>query len=216
MLVDGPTSLGARARSRRQALLNLLFPDISRYRVLDLGGTAYSWLDGDVRPASVTLLNVVEGELTVREARQDLPDWLELVAGDACDPPKAVRDGDFDLVFSNSVIEHVGGPARRVQLADVVRSCAPRHWVQTPYRYFPLEPHWLFPGFQFLPLAARSWLSSRWPLVHTKSSSWSDSVSTALGTELLSATEMRYLFPDSELRRESALGLTKSLIAVKR
>ncbi len=37
-------------------------------------------------------------------------------------------------------------------------------WVQTPYRYFPIEPHWIFPGFQFLPLSARTEISRRWPL----------------------------------------------------
>ena len=28
--------------------------------------------------------------------------------------------------------------------------------VQTPYRYFPVEPHWLFPGLQFLPMGLRA------------------------------------------------------------
>ena len=31
----------------------------------------------------------------------------------------------------------------------------PKSVVQIPYRYFPIEPHWLFPGLQFLPQRAR-------------------------------------------------------------
>ena len=37
-----------------------------------------------------------------------------------------------------------------------MRELAQLHWVQTPYRYFPVEPHFLFPGFQFLPLTVRA------------------------------------------------------------
>ena len=76
--------------------------------------------------------------------------------GDACDPVGAVGGRSFDLVYSNSVIEHVGGHQRRELFAQAVRDLAPSHWVQTPYRYFPLEPFWLFSAFQFLPLPSRA------------------------------------------------------------
>jgi hypothetical protein len=80
-------------------------------------------------------------------------DWISTLVGDACALPRRVTDQRFDLVYSNSVIEHVGGHARREAFAAAVRNAADRYWVQTPYRYFAIEPHWLFPGFQ----------SSRWP-----------------------------------------------------
>ncbi|MEI6506629.1 MAG: methyltransferase type 11, partial [Planctomycetota bacterium] len=122
---------------------------------------------------------------------------------------------DFDLVFSNSLIEHVGGHASRLELAEAVRDLAPRHWVQTPYRYFPLEPHWLFPGMQFMPAAARVQIAAHWPLSHTKPESVQAARRDVLWTELLSTTEMRDLFPESILLHERVAGLTKSLIAVK-
>jgi hypothetical protein len=214
-LTDGPASIGGRMRSRRWELLARLFPDFRSYWVLDLGGTAYSWLNAPVRPRKVTLLNLFESELTIRHESDQLPDWLSLSAGDACDPPPEIRQANFDLVFSNSLIEHVGGLARRKQLATVVKECAPRYWVQTPYRYFPIEPHWIFPGFQFLPLAARAAFSRIWPLMHTRSTDWSAALEAALEVELISMTEMRYLFPQSEIHREHIAGLTKSLIAVQ-
>lgn len=216
LLVDGPGSIGGRARVRRRELLARMFPDLPSYRVLDLGGTAYSWLqESATRPKSVTLVNLFDDELTVRHEQDDLPEWMTLVVGDACDPPASVLEDDYDLVFSNSLIEHVGGPLRRKMMADVVRGRATRYWVQTPYRFFPVEPHWLFPLFQFLPLAARARLSMVWPLMHTRASTWEESVATALDTELLSATELRYLFPEADIHRERLLGLTKSIVAVR-
>lgn len=216
LFVDGRSSLGGKARQRRRELLLSTFPDIASYRVLDLGGTAYSWLQDDiVRPKAVTLVNLFDDELTARHEAEQLPDWLTLVVGDACDPPRSVQDDDFDLVFSNSLIEHVGGPQRRRMMADVVSRLAPRHWVQTPYRYFPIEPHWLFPLFQFLPLPVRARLSILWPLVHTRAGTWEQAVATALDTELVGMTEYRWLFPDSRIIKEQFLGLTKSIIAVR-
>jgi hypothetical protein len=66
-------------------------------------------------------------------------DWITAVQGDACD----LRDAEFDPVYSNSLIAHLRGHARRCDFASVVHAMASHHWVQTPYRYFPIEPHWL-------------------------------------------------------------------------
>jgi hypothetical protein len=119
-------------------------------------------------------------------------------------------------VFSNSVIEHVGGHAQRQRFAEAVHKLADRHWVQTPYRYFPIEPHWLFPGFQFLPMSARAQISYRWPLAHTRSASVDDGLAEAMSVELLSRAEMSYYFPHAEIQVERLLGAVKSLIAVRR
>lgn len=124
-------------------------------RVLDLGGTAAAWQAAPVQPGHVTVLNLHEEQPTDRG-------WMSCVIGDACSPPPTIRSGDFDLVYSNSVIEHLGGHARRRAFADLVRTLAPHHWVQTPNRYFPIEPHWLWPGFQFLPVRSRSFLCRKW------------------------------------------------------
>ena len=181
------------------------FPDIDKMRVLDLGGTAKHWETSPFRPKSVVVVNL--------QAESSGLDWIAAVQGDACKPPAPVHDTQFDLVYSNSLIEHLGGHARRCEFASVVHALAPHHWVQTPYRYFPIEPHWLFPGLQFLPQGARAWAIRRWPL----SPAWPDraqALRDVLEVELLSQTEMNYYFPHSDIVKERVLGLTKSIVAV--
>jgi hypothetical protein len=216
---EGRRSLAARARRRRFAELIGRFPDLGSMRVLDLGGEAHTWTGSPVRPAHVVMLNL---QWRADEQKRELAgtpeaEWIEPVGGDACDPPPEIAGERFDLVYSNSVIEHLGGHLRRRYFAHFVRELGDHYWVQTPYRYFPLEPHWLFPGFQFLPLRARGAIHRRWPI--GSSAGRSDSAERALGivldVELLSAAAMSFYFPDGELLRERLGGITKSLIAVR-
>ena len=202
-----PGSLAARARRRRWDLLLHHFPDLKDMRVLDLGGYARGWVDVTPRPRQIVTLNIDVDD-------DEPPAGVEVVRGDACAPPAGLLSRTFDLVYSNSLIEHVGGHARRQQLGDVVRALAPAHWIQTPYRYFPVEAHYLFPGFQFLPVRARAELAHRWP-ISTARSNRSDAVGDVLNTEFLSRTEMRHYFPTSEILNERFIGFTKSLIAVR-
>jgi hypothetical protein len=184
------------------------FPDLGAMRVLDLGGTPWSWDWAPARPAKVVTLNL--GPLGG-------PPWVQSLVGDACDPPPDVRAMEFDLVYSNSVIEHVGGRWRRQAFSAVVHELAAHHWIQTPARSFPIEPHWLFPAFQFLPVAIRAKVSKQWKFSHVFADPGhgEDPVNDVLAVELLSVPEFRDLFPKSTLVRERVLGLTKSLIAVK-
>jgi hypothetical protein len=199
-------SISAWTRARRWASFEERFPEVGEMRVIDLGGEARSWDTAPVRPRELVLVNT--------KPQPPAEDGRRVVHADACDLPAALRGERFDLVFSNSVIEHVGGHWRRSAFADAVHGLADHHWVQTPYRYFPVEPHWLFPGFQFLPLRARAELTRRWRLGRNVRE-LDNAVESSLTVELLSETEMRHYFPTSEIRRERVLGLTKSLIAVR-
>ena len=202
-----PGSLAARTRERRWRMFEECFPNVSEMSVLDLGGTADAWRLIPIRPARLVFLNVrAPGELS----------GAEIIMGDACNPPDRVWRERFDIVFSNSLIEHLGGHSRRQTFAEVVRSLADHHWVQTPYRYFPVEPHYAGPLFQFLPLGARARLVARWPIGSLATvKDPAECLAQAQGTELLSRTEMRGYFPDAMLLTERVLGMTKSLIAFR-
>lgn len=207
-LVGEPSSAGGRFRARRWQWFAETFPAIGEMKVVDLGGRPQSWLHASVRPEHVHLVNV-------EEPATDLPGWITAEQGDACELPGSVLSGSYDLVFSNSVIEHVGGHHRREQFAENVRRLADRYWVQAPYRYFPLEPHWMFPWFQHLPVTTRTRIARHWKLNTLPPADPRAAVGKILSTELPSRTEMRYYFPDATLRTERALGLPKSLIAYK-
>lgn len=176
-------------------------------RVLDLGGTPAYWASAPVQPASVTVVNLAAFPETV--------DHVSAVVADACSPPETVTRNPYDLVVSNSLLEHVGGHVRRQQLSDAIRGAADRHFVQTPYRYFPVEPHWLFPGLQFLPFAARVWVTRTWPLGHRHAKDLSTAVASVNEVDLVGLRQMRSYFPESDIVLERFLGVPKSLIAVR-
>ncbi len=203
-------SLVGRLRAQRWELLVGTFPDLGDMTVLDLGGVPEAWRASPVRPAALTVVNLIE--LSGGAADAD----VEVRTADACQAAELFVGRHFDLVYSNSLIEHVGGHARRQQLADAVRTLGARHWVQTPYRYFPVEPHWWFPAFQFLPVRARAEIARHWSLGPrtSRGESVASAVRSVQSVELLSVTEMASYFPTSTIRREHLAGMTKSLIAV--
>jgi hypothetical protein len=200
-------SLAARVRARRWQTFAERFPDFAQMSVLDLGGTAGAWRLVPTRPTRLVLLNIAPpGEL----------EGAESAVGDACDPPDRVRREHFDLVFSNSLLEHVGGHWRRERFAEVVRTQGEHYWIQTPNRYFPLEPHYVAPLFQFVPLAARARFVARWP-VGSLATVKDPAVCLAQvqQTELVGRTELRGYFPDAEVLYERVLGVAKSLVALR-
>jgi hypothetical protein len=184
------------------------FPDLESMAVIDLGGVAWNWQQAPVQPALVHIINL-------EDPPDGLPTWIRAEKGNACDLPARIISSRYDLAFSNSVIEHVGGHAARQRLADAVHALAPRHWVQTPYRYFPLEPHWLFPGMQFLPIPAKAQIARSWPLAPARGVSRERAIRDVMGTELIGRSQMRAYFPDSQILTEKAAGLVKSLISVR-
>jgi hypothetical protein len=200
-------SVSAWTRNRRWNEVLRRFPDLDGLRVVDLGGDVRHWSGAPVQPKEIVFVNLFWQQV-------DQPGH-RVVVGDACDVPAELSGERFDLVYCNSVIEHVGGHLRRSALAGVVHELADRHWVQTPYRYFPMEPHWVFPGFQFLPFWARVEITRRWPLGHHRVSDRAKAAEYVARIDLLSRTEMSHYFPTSEIWAERLAGLTKSLVAIR-
>lgn len=208
-VLGSPGSWSARRRAQRFDWLARTFPDLAQMSVIDLGGTVTTWQRAPVRPARVHIVNLTG------KPPGDIPDWAEVDKADACALPKHIAGRRYDLVYSNSVIEHVGGHDRRARFAENIHALADAHWVQTPYRYFPVEPHWLFPGMQFMPVRARITIARHWFLGHTRHTDIRRATRIVLSTELLDLTQMRHYFPDSRIKIERYAGLPKSLIAIR-
>ena len=208
LFVGRDKSLAERMRLRRWDLIRMQLPELHEMKVLDLGGTMSWWMRAPVRPQHVTVVNL-------ETPTADDPAWLTSVTGDACCADSLLPGQSFDLTFSNSLIEHVGGPKPRSALAHVIRSLAPRYLVQTPYRYFPIEPHWVFPALQFVPLPLRNGIAQRWPFGHTRNWGAPQVLNEVMFTELIGALEMRTLFPDGRLYWERLAGFPKSMIVIR-
>jgi hypothetical protein len=103
--------------------------------ILDLGGQPMIWSSVKVR-LNITILNL-PGMAQQHYASHHN---LTYVEGDACHVTR-FADESFDLVFSNSVIEHVGDEGKQAQFANEVRRLGRSYWVQTPSKYFPVEAH---------------------------------------------------------------------------
>jgi 2-polyprenyl-3-methyl-5-hydroxy-6-metoxy-1,4-benzoquinol methylase len=116
-------------------------------------------------------------------------------------------DDEFDAAFSSSVIEHVPRHLQAAFAAEV-RRVARRYYVQTPNRWFLIEPHYQLPLFHFLPKRIQRALNRRFTLGWQQKGEWEE-------INLLSAREMRRLFPDATIHRERVFGLTKSLMAIR-
>lgn len=203
------SSLASRFRAGRFRLFAEMLRDApGEVRILDAGGTALMWQrHRNELPAKihVTLLNKEFAE------QPRLP-YVSCVVGDARDMGM-FPDRHFDVCFSNSLIEHLRAEDQ-VSAAREIRRVAKGYFVQTPNRYFPLEPHSLVPGWQFLPVALRT------HLLQKKDWGWMKRVrDPALAREavqsirLLDERELRRLFSDGRIHREKVGPLSKSLVA---
>ena len=203
---DRAGSLADRTRRQRRARLLAAFPDLQAMCVLDLGGTAGFWRHLGLYPQDLTLLNVTH--------HADPPTGRALI-GDACDPCSEALDRPYDLVMCNSVIDQVGGLEQRKRLASVITQTAPRYWVQTANRAFVFDAYFLFPGFPYLPVPARTWVLRHWRMTHMHTRDPVEAEARVRSIELQGRRDMRALFPDARVVTERFCGLPKSLIAVR-
>jgi hypothetical protein len=111
-------------------------------------------------------------------------------------------DGEFDLAYSSSLVEHLP-PSARPGFAAEVRRVARGWYVQTPAVTFPIEPHALLPFAHWLPPTLRR---PYWRL--GVAGDWED-------IELLARGELAALLPGGHVHAERAFGLVKSWISVR-
>ncbi len=196
-------------RQRFQLFLSLLKSLEGHVEVLDIGGTQQFWdlMLGDEAPdIRITLLNIEHQRVSSKR--------FISAAGDARSIPQ-FADNSFDVVFSNSVIEHVGNYSAQRRMADEVRRVSRRYFVQTPNRRFPLEPHFLFPFFQYLPLGTRAWLVNRFDIGwYRRIPDRSAALAEVESIQLLTRREFAALFPEARIHEEKFGGLTKSFVAI--
>lgn len=206
-------SLAANLRKKRLTLFKTLIASTPHpMKILDVGGRGMFWqhagfLDREVRDVEIIVMNINPIEVEVSNPK------LKGVVGDARNMQQ-FENKEFDIVFSNSVIEHVGSYDEQLQMANEVMRVGKRYFVQTPNLYFPIEPHFVFPLFQFLPLDLRVWLITHFNLGWKKKVTDKQRAKEIVSSiRLLSKKEVIALFPNANIYEEKLFGLTKSFTA---
>jgi hypothetical protein len=208
---------------RAELFLDLVQPPRGAL-VLDLGGGNGEFMSRLLRTADieVTIADLPGSELHLARARN--MKTVELAEGESL----PFASGAFDVVFCNSVIEHVTVPKadcmtkrfsnkewtkrsreNQRRFALEVRRVGRSYFVQTPHRAFPIESH------TWLPLAGWMPHNTVVNVVRLSDKFWVKRCGY-VDWSLLGPRDMRTFFPDGKLHVERVWGLPKSLIAYAR
>lgn len=194
-------------------------------RILDLGSAAGDNLNNLLRGTEFNVSNIYIADINARAVEKGARkfDFVPVVVDES--GKLEFDDGHFDIVYCSSVIEHVTIPKkdtwkiksgrefrraalkRQTEFADEIRRIGKQYFVQTPYRYFPIESHSWLPFVALLPrrllvpflkITNRFWIKKTSPDWH-----------------LLNKSQLQELFFDADIVRERKFGLTKSIMAIK-
>lgn len=178
-------------------------------RILDVGGTNDFWEKRNWAGRSdvkIFSLNMV--------AEKQRYENIEPLTGDATNLSQ-FADGSFDIAFSNSVIEHLFTYESQRQMAKEIQRVGKNFWVQTPNFWFPMEPHFQIPGWQWMPLKIRV------AIIRRQRCGWRGPCPDAIAARrlveevrLLSRSALQAIFPGAKLIPERFCGLVKSWTAV--
>ncbi len=207
---------------RGKIFLNRLQPRIAD-KILDLGsGTGYHFFQF-IKPSKNVFISDFNSELLEYGKKMFGYNTIVLDANKKL----PFKDNFFDIIFCSSLIEHVTGDKRKVltlldnaefrqyaypyqkQLAKEIRRVSKSYYIQTPYKFFPIESHtWLPAILVMLPRSVqlriilftnKYWVKKTYP-------DWN----------LLTINQMKELFPDAEIILERSFGFVKSIIALKK
>lgn len=212
------------ARAKRAKIFLSAFDLNHRVNILDLGGGDGSYIHSilkDHPQCNIYIADILTDDL--RKAKTEYGyETIELNESGKLD----FEDQYFDIVFCNSVIEHVtvdkkdiyqkisksqfenAAYQRQEKFAEEIRRVGKQYYVQTPNKFFIIESHsWFLNVYPFLSRSSQikllNFLGKFWPK------------STTPDWNLLTSKKMKLFFPESEIVNEKSLGMTKSLIAIK-
>lgn len=203
-----------RVRRFRQflALIDHTLATKTSCRIIDIGGTLAYWqaFERELRDRNVTIL------IVNLHPQEPAPARFTTSVGDATDLGE-FPDDSFDIVHSNSVIEHVGDRRNMAKMAAEVRRLAPVYFLQTPNFWFPYEPHARTLFFHWMPIFLRvALLRAKRLGFYERASSRAEAMACINDAHCLTRSAMRRLFPDAIVQGEKFAGLNKSWIAIRR
>ena len=204
-LSEDKKSLGNRFRAKRFDFFLKKIQKLDKpLRILDLGGKVNFWenrgLAGN-NDYQITLLNIEIEKSEYSNIKSNIGSATDL---------SEFKDHSIDLVHSNSVIEHLHNFENQKKMAQEAIRVGKKHIIQTPNKYFFIEPHYLLPFFGYLPKSVKYWILTKTKLSRLKK--WDEKFAKQYIQEirLISEKEMKILFPTSKIYFEKFLGMNKS------
>lgn len=206
--VENPNSLSNRMRSKRfRRFEQLVEPYPRPLRIIDFGGTPEFWEQRGWAGRDDVVITVVNIQPRVGRYAN-----CRAVFGDVTKLGQ-FADHSFDVAFSNSVIEHLFTFDRQAAMAKELQRLAPAFWLQTPNYWFPIEPHFHVPGWQWLPCSVRK------AIIRRRQCGWRGPCPDAeladqivREVQLLTRRQLQRLFPTAAIVPERFCGLVKSWI----
>jgi hypothetical protein len=206
--VEDPKSLSNRLRSKRFGRFERLTDSLPRpLRIVDLGGTPEFWEQRGWAGRDDVLITIVNIQPRVSRHANCRP-----VYGDVTELSR-FADHSFDVAFSNSVIEHLFTFEQQAAMAKELQRLAPTFWLQTPNYWFPIEPHFHMPGWQWLPLRVRKAIIRRWRCGWRGPCPDADQADEVVReVRLMTRNQLQLLFPNAAIVPERFGGLVKSWV----
>ena len=176
-------------------------------KILDVGGRIDFW-------ENMNFLTRTDIKITLLNLKKETSSYdnVEFISGDGRNM-KDFCNKQFDIAFSNSVIEHVGSYKDQLNMAQEMERVGKTIFLQTPNYWFPFEPHFLAVGYHYCPVRVRAYLLRHFNLGwYSKISDYEKSIKIAKSIRLLRKSELKQMFPASDIFEEKFFGLTKSFI----
>jgi len=204
-LSEDKKSLGNRFRAKRFDFFLKKIQKLDKpLRILDLGGKVNFWENRGLAGNNdyhITLLNIEIEKSEYSNIKSNIGSATDL---------SEFKDHSMDLVHSNSVIEHLHNFENQKKMAQEAIRVGKKYIIQTPNKYFFIEPHYLLPFFGYLPKSVKYWILTKTKLSRLKK--WDEKFAKQYIQEirLISEKEMKILFPTSKIYFEKFLGMNKS------
>lgn len=196
-------------RKKRMAKFLKVIDPQPNEKILDVGGTIFNWRLIDYRN-EVALLNPI----APTDEDEKLPSNFSFIVGDGTD--LKYGDKEYDICFSNSVIEHVGTLEKQKMFAQEICRVGKRIWVQTPAKSFFFEPHYITPFVHWLPKRYQKKLLRNFSIFGLIARPTQQYINDFVDqTRLLTYNEVKDIFPDCIVMKERFLFMTKAYLVVK-
>lgn len=208
-----------RVRKRRACIFRSYVPHQRPLKVIDIGGTVAFWKAWGITESDqiqVTLINNHHIDVSSSGTESDLPFIINELSD--ANQIQVDRLKKFDLIFSNSFLEHLESRAQQAAMAEKIISSGVRYFIQIPNKRSIIDPHFPRPWVPFFACYPKPVQARLLTLGACGSGARSSTLEQARERiryyNPLSVADMRRLFPDAVIRIERTVGIPLSVLVM--